>query len=49
MLNKCYFTQTNQQLFVAANVIVHGDKTGLNEIFRYFNKAYCNFFVCECI
>ena len=24
---------------------MHGNKTDLNAIFRYFNEAYCNFFV----
>ena len=28
---------------------MQGDKTHLNASFRYFNEAYCNFFVCECI
>ena len=27
---------------------MQGDKTDLNASFRYFNEAYCNFFVCEC-
>ena len=26
-------------------LLVHGDKTDLNASFRYFNEAYCNFFV----
>ena len=50
MLNKCYFNQTKKQLLVTANVTrAYGDKTDLNARFRYFNEAYCDFFVCEFI
>ena len=46
MLNKCSFNQTKKQFFLLQlMLVVHGDKTDLNASFRYFNEAYCTFFV----
>ena len=52
---KCYFMlnvtliKPRSSFLLQLMQLVHSDKTDFNASFRYFNEAYCNFFVWECI